>query len=104
LKGGPVLGLGPNIHAKLFHRLRATARQVEMGHNVKASPTNSGTDAAAVQVSREGIPTALVSIPIRNMHTPAEVVALDDVERTGRLLAECIAGLDGGTLADLKLD
>jgi endoglucanase len=104
LGNGPALGIGPNIHTRLFHRLRDTARGIEMDHHVEPLPRDSGTDAAAVQVSREGIPTALISIPIRNMHTPVEIVSLEDVERAGRLMAEFVVGLDSDTLDNLRLD
>ena len=58
------------------------------------SPSNSGTDAYAIQVARAGIPTMLIGIPLRYMHTPVEVVAVKDIQRTGRLLAEFISRLE----------
>ena len=54
-------------------------------------PRHSGTDAYAMQVVAEGIPTMVISIPLRYMHTPVELVALKDISRTGHLLAEFIA-------------
>ena len=63
-----------------------------------------GTDAYAIQVSREGIPAELISIPLRNMHTPVETVSIKDVERAGRLLAAFIARLDGDFLDSLVWD
>ena len=54
----------------------------------------TGTDANVMQITREGIPTALLSIPARNMHTPIETISIKDVMRTGRLLAHFIASLD----------
>jgi endoglucanase len=56
-------------------------------------PRHSGTDAISMQVAAEGIPTMVVSIPLRYMHTPVEVVALKDIQRAGHLLAEFIAQL-----------
>ena len=64
-------------------------------------PEHSGTDAYAIQVAREGIPSMLLSIPLRYMHTPVEVIAIKDVQRTGRLLAEFIAGLDPDFLSTI---
>ena len=101
---GPVIGLGANVHTRLFERLRETAKKMEMDHKIEPIPRDSGTDARVVQVSREGVPTALLSIPIRNMHTPVEIVSLEDIERAGRLLAEFVAALDGDTLIELRLD
>jgi endoglucanase len=104
LGGGPVLGLGPNIHPKLHAALKETAERLEMPHTVEAMPLHSGTDAFGIQVAREGIPTMVVSLPLRNMHTPVEIVALKDVQRVGRLLAEFIGGLKPDFLSSLTLD
>lgn len=100
---GPAIALGPNIHPKLHERLLETAKAHEIPYSVEVLPGRTGTDAWAMQVTRAGIPTALLSIPIRNMHTPAETILLKDIERTARLLAAFIAALDEETLASLKL-
>ena len=67
---------------------------VEQDARLEPLAGNSGTDGWAIQVARAGIPTGIIAIPIRSMHTPVETVAIKDVERTGRLLAEFIRGLD----------
>ena len=61
---------------------------------VEISPGRTGTDAWAIQVTQDGIPTGLLSIPLRSMHTPIETLSVKDVARTGRLLAHFIASLD----------
>jgi tetrahedral aminopeptidase len=104
LGGGPVIGHGPNFHPKLQKSLEDTARSLEMDYHLEASATVGGTDAVAIQISREGIPTALISIPLRNMHTPVETVSVKDIERVGRLLAAFITGLDEGYLDSLVWD
>jgi tetrahedral aminopeptidase len=104
LGGGPALGLGPNIHSGLFAAFKACAARAEIPYTTEAMSGHSGTDAFAIQVARAGIPTMVVSIPVRNMHTPVEVVALKDIARTGRLLAEFAAGLDDHFMAGLTLD
>jgi endoglucanase len=104
LGGGPVLGLGPNIHPGLHAALKAAADRAEMPYTVEPMPTHSGTDAYAIQIAREGIPTMVVSIPLRNMHTPVEVLALKDVARVGRLLAEFVAGLGADFMNTLTFD
>jgi putative aminopeptidase FrvX len=91
---GPCLGFGPNIHTYLFEKFKELADQLEIPHDTEVMPRMSGTDAAAMQVAAEGIPTMVVSIPLRYMHTPVEVVSIKDIQRTGRLLAEFIAGLE----------
>jgi endoglucanase len=75
---------------------------LEIPYQVEPVPGRSGTDAWAIQVTREGIPTALLSIPLRYMHTSVEVLSLKDVERTGRLLAGFIGRLDEEFMEDLS--
>jgi endoglucanase len=104
LGGGPVLGLGPNIHTGLHAAFKAAAERAEIPYSLEVMWQHSGTDAFAIQVAREGIPTMVVGIPLRNMHTPVEIVALSDITRTGRLLAEFIAGLEAGFLSQLVWD
>ncbi|MEJ2266408.1 MAG: hypothetical protein P8X95_23425, partial [Anaerolineales bacterium] len=78
----------------LFDAFKELADRLEIPYNVEVMPRHSGTDAIALQVVAEGIPTMVVSIPLRYMHTPVEVVALKDISRTGHLLAEFITQLD----------
>lgn len=91
---GPTVALGPNFHPQVVQRLKATAEANEIPYHIEPTPGRSGTDAWAIQVSREGVPTGLVSIPIRYMHQPVETVAVKDVERAGRLLAAFAAALE----------
>jgi putative aminopeptidase FrvX len=104
LGGGPALGLGPNIHPGLHAAIKLAAERAEIPYSIEAMPDHSGTDAFAMQVVREGIPTMVVSIPLRSMHTPVEVVSLKDIVRTGRLLAEFIVGLNADFMQTLMLD
>jgi endoglucanase len=90
---GPALGWGANVHPFLYRRMEQLAKELEIPISRDLVPAYSGTDAFAMQVAREGIPTMLVSIPLRYMHTPVEIVSIRDVQRTGRLLAEFISGL-----------
>jgi len=91
---GPTLGFGPNLHPFLFKRLKELADRLEIPYSVEVLPRHSGTDAFATQVSAEGIPTMVIGIPLRYMHTAVEVVAYKDIQRAGRLIAEFIAGLE----------
>lgn len=84
---GPTIGVGPNFHPQVVERLKAAAEAHEIPYHIEPVPGRSGTDAWAIQVAREGVPTGLVSIPLRYMHQPVETVAVRDVERVGRLLA-----------------
>jgi len=104
LGGGLSLIVGPNAHPKLFDLLRSMARQHEVPVAPEPVTGRSGTDGWHTQISREGIPTAILGIPIRNMHTPVEIVAIKDIERAARLVAEFAASLDDDTLGSLALD
>jgi putative aminopeptidase FrvX len=101
---GPTIGCGPNFHPKLQHALVETARSLEISHHLEPAARPPGTDARAIQISREGIPTALISIPERNMHTPVETVSVKDIERVSRLLATFITRLDTDFLDSLAWD
>jgi putative aminopeptidase FrvX len=98
---GPALAIGPNIHPALYRGLKRTAEEYEIPIQVEVAPRGTGTDANAMQVTREGIPTALLSIPLRNMHTPIETLSVKDLVRTGRLLAYFIAGLTEHSMEEL---
>ncbi|KAA3661759.1 MAG: M42 family peptidase [Chloroflexi bacterium] len=104
LGGGPALDLGPNVHIGMFNALQNAADALEMKVDVGTHTRGSGTDAFGLQVAREGIPTGLVSIPLRYMHTMVESVDLADVERCGRLLGEFAARLDEGFLEKLAAE
>jgi endoglucanase len=91
---GLVLGLGPNIHPWLYKSFKAVADDLEIPYHTDVYSRHSGTDAYAIQVSAQGVPSMVVSIPLRYMHTPVETVSLKDIKRVGRLLAEFITRLD----------
>jgi tetrahedral aminopeptidase len=90
---GPALGWGPNVHPALFNTFKRVADSLEIPYSIEVMPRHSGTDAYATQVVLEGVPSMVLSIPLRYMHTPVEMVSLKDIRRTGRLLAEFIAQL-----------
>ena len=90
---GPTIVIGPNIHPALHNAMKELADKLEIPYTLEYTPSHSGTDGWATQVSAEGIPTLVIGIPLRYMHTPVEVVALKDIQRAGRLLAEFIARL-----------
>lgn len=101
LGSGPVLDLGPNVHPGMFSALQEAAKALELKVNTGTHSRYSGTDAFALQVAREGIPTGLVGIPLRYMHTMVESIDTADVERSGRLLGEFVARLDNKFLHKL---
>ncbi|HZJ56685.1 MAG TPA: M42 family metallopeptidase [Clostridia bacterium] len=93
---GPVIGMGPNMHPKLTERLLNVARDNEIGHLIEVAPGLTGTDARAMQVSREGVPTVLVELPLRYMHTTVETLDMENVKKAARLTALFIASLKEG--------
>lgn len=104
LGAGPTLMWGPNLHPKLHTALMDVAKANEIPVHKELTPRHAGTDAYALQVAREGIPTAGVGIALKNMHTPVETVSIKDIKRAGRLLAEFICTLTDDTLPKLDLD
>jgi len=99
LGGGPILCRGGNINPKVYQRLLAAAKKARIPYQFDADPRPTGTDARAIQTGRAGVATGLVSIPLRYMHTPSEVVDLEDVERCVKLLVEFAKGLEKGDYA-----
>jgi endoglucanase len=97
LGGGPVLSRGSIISPVLFQLLRETAAAANIPCTVHAAGRDTGTDADAIHIAREGIATALVSLPNRYMHSPNEMVSLEDVDRTAELLAATCRAIGTGT-------
>jgi endoglucanase len=91
---GVTLGWGPNVHPALYAAFGEVADRFEIPYKMEVMPRHSGTDAMALQMAAEGIPTMVVGIPLRYMHTPVELISLKDLHRAGRLLAEFAAQLD----------
>lgn len=95
LGGGPVIDRGPIVNPRVFDRLVATAAAAEIPVQITAHGRSTGTDANAIQISRAGVATGLVSIPNRYMHSAVETIALDDIDRAADLLAAFVSGLAG---------
>lgn len=89
---GPVVFRGPNMSPRIVDLLIQAAAKGAIPYQLSALCRPSGTDANAIQISRDGVATALVSIPNRYMHSPVEMISLDDIDRAADLLAE-FAGL-----------
>ena len=93
LGAGPALFRGPNINPRVFERLHETAKAHEIPVQVRGAPRATGTDANVMQLSRDGVASGLIGIPNRYMHSPVEMVCLDDLDRAARLLAEFCLGV-----------
>lgn len=99
---GLVLGMGPNVHPWMYRKLKELADELEIPYQVEMMSGHSGTDAFALQVARGGRPSMVISIPLRYMHTPVEMVSMKDIERVGRLLAEFITWLEDDLVKNLR--
>jgi endoglucanase len=93
---GPVLHRGANMNPEVANRLMAAAKKGRISCQMVGVPGASGTDAWAIQLARGGVATGLVSVPLRYMHTPIEVLHLHDLDTSARLLAGFVADLKPG--------
>lgn len=94
---GPIIARGPNINPILFERMVAAAKKAKAPYQIGPESRATGTDANAIQLSRGGKVAGLISIPLRYMHTPTEVVKLSDVEAAVKILTRFILDLDAKT-------
>ncbi len=85
LGGGPVMDVGPNINPKLRAFADEVAKKYGIPLQVEASPRPTGTDANIMQINREGVATAVLSVPIRYMHSQVETADLRDIDMTIKL-------------------
>lgn len=98
---GPVICIGPNIHPKVRKRIMSIAKEYNIPFQLEVEPGNTGTDAWNIQTAKKGVPTLLISIPIKHMHTSVELINIDDIKNTGRLIAKFIEKLKGDELEEL---
>lgn len=88
---GPILARGANINPHLFELLQSSAEKEKISVQHTATPRATGTDANVMQISRGGVATALVKIPLRYMHTPVETISLGDLEGAARLIVAALS-------------
>jgi putative aminopeptidase FrvX len=96
LSGGPIICRGANMNPKVYDNLLKAAKKLKIPYQLDSDPRPTGTDARAIQVSRGGVACGLVGIPLRYMHTPSEIVDLEDVERCVKLFVEFALGVKKG--------
>jgi endoglucanase len=97
LESGPVLARGTTLHPKVFELLYEAAEAEEIPFTVESLGRSTSTDADAIHLSRTGIPTALISIPCRYLHSPVEMTSLSDIDAAARLVAAFARRLEPGT-------
>lgn len=95
--GGPAIGVGPNMTRRLTQRLVDLATEKQIDYQLEVMAGHTGTNAWPMQICAEGVATAVVSLPLKYMHTPIEVISCTDLESTARLLAAFVedAGKEG---------
>jgi endoglucanase len=97
LGSGPAISRGSAVSRVVFDQLVATAEAEQIPYSIEASPRGTSTDADSIYTVRRGVATGLVSVPCRYMHSPNEMVALEDLDRAAALLAAWVRRLDGAT-------
>ncbi len=97
LGNGPAIGVGPNMTRSLTELMKACAKRENIPYGLEVMSGNTGTNAWEMQIVREGIPTGVLSLPLRYMHTPVEVFDWTDFDYTAQLLASvlCHLGTEG---------
>lgn len=98
---GPGITLGGNIHPGLRKKIVSIANEYNIPHQMEINVGPTGTDARAMQITREGVPALVLSIPLRYMHTSVELVDMIDIKNTGKLLAFFIKEVSGENLEGL---
>ncbi len=93
LSGGPVVGVGPNCTRWMSRRLERKAGELKMDCQLEVMAGHSGTNGWPLQITREGVATAVLSLPLRYMHTPIETVSRSDLADTAKLLAAFIRNI-----------
>ncbi|MCK8823752.1 M20/M25/M40 family metallo-hydrolase [Fuchsiella alkaliacetigena] len=102
LGSGPAITLGPQVHPQLHQKFKDIAKDLNIDYQIMVDNNPRGTDAFAVQVTKSGIATSLISIPLRYMHTSVEALDLDDIKSAARLIANFINRVDSEFVEGLE--
>lgn len=92
---GVAIGIGPNMNGAMTREMFRLAKEKEIAHQTEVCPGHSGTNAAAIQISREGVATALLSLPLKYMHTPFETACCEDMEAVRKLIVAYAESVEG---------
>lgn len=93
--GGAAIGIGPNMDRRMTRAFRETAEKHSLSFQMEVMAGNTGTDAWPIQVSREGVRTAVISLPLKYMHSPVEVISMADAENVAALVTAYIVERSG---------
>ncbi|NLA86773.1 MAG: M42 family metallopeptidase, partial [Clostridiales bacterium] len=95
---GAVISKGPNMNRRLTGLSEKLAQEHGIKYQIGVESGDSGTNAAVIQITREGVATALFGLPVKYMHSPVEVLKLNDAEAVAALLCETAKALKGDVL------
>ena len=93
LGGGPAIGVGPNMTRWMTERMIAKAKEHSIPYQLEIMSGHTGTNGWEMQISREGVATSVLSLPLKYMHTPVETLSLADMEGVAQLLAAFVEHL-----------
>ncbi|MDR0839389.1 MAG: M42 family peptidase, partial [Oscillospiraceae bacterium] len=96
LGSGAIISRGPNMNRAFTDKIIEIAKAGDIPHTISVEPGDSGTDARVIQTARAGVATALLGIPLRNMHSAVETVSIEDAESLARLICATLKGCDFG--------
>ncbi len=99
---GPAIAFGPHVHQKIFKKIKNIADEIGISYQIEPWPHPAGTDAWGIQISRSGVASALISIPLRYMHTSVETVSIKDIKAGAKLLAQFIAHVNSDFVEGLQ--
>ncbi|MGM0410714.1 MAG: M42 family metallopeptidase [Bacillota bacterium] len=99
---GPAIAFGPHVHQKIFKKIKEIADDIGISYQIEPWPHPAGTDAWGIQISRSGVASALISIPLRYMHTSVETVSLNDIKAGAKLLAQFVARINSEFVEGLR--
>ena len=91
--GGPAIGVGPNMTRWMTDRMLAKAKERQIPYQLEVMSGHTGTNGWEMQISREGVAASVLSLPLKYMHSPIEVLSLADMEQVAALLAAFTEGL-----------
>lgn len=95
LNGGPVFSKGAQVNPMVNEKLILAAEKLEIKYQREVTPSSTGTDADKIRFTNDGVPVALISLPLRYMHSSSEVISMRDMEQVIQVLVEMIKNLDG---------
>lgn len=90
LSSGPIIGVSPTLSPDMYNKLMSIAKKNKIKYSIEPMPGKTSTNSDHISTTKDGIPTALISIPLRYMHTPVELVDISDLTNSAKLITKYI--------------